>query len=474
MKNITKLILTASLLSTLFLAGCEDYLDINDDPNNPVSAPIQGLLTNATFETAQNTYRMGSITSYYVQYLASPNTASSTDTQEALSFGTQWFRLYDVLTDLSDLELLAEEEGATQVLGIAKILKAYNLALLVDAWGDVPYSEAFFAETLNPSYDSQSALYDEVFTLITEGIDALQQPNSSIIAGNEDFIYGGETERWIQFGNTLMARYLNHLSKQSSYDPNAVLAAVENGFVSNDDDAQVTYYEEQVNPWASVAIDNAGLILGGWISEQTVEHLDGTTYGVEDPRISFLIGTTDEGEFVGVENGAGRGNAPESGAFSALTTDNFYSTRTAPLVIASYAELKFIEAEAALRATPAQPVRAYQAYLEGIEAHMDKLGVDEDDKNDYLSNTAVAEGSESLTVADVMREKYTALFLNPETWVDARRYDYNYANMDLPANLNPDLGGEFIRRLAYPDSEEQRNGENVPDVSLSDRIFWDQ
>lgn len=474
MKNIIKLILTASLLSILFLGGCEDYLDINDDPNNPVSAPILGLLTNATFETAQNTYRMGSITSFYVQYLASPNTASSTDTQEPLSFGTEWFRLYDVLTDLADLERLAEEEGATQVLGMAKILKAYNLALLVDAWGDVPYSEAFFAETLNPSYDSQSALYDEIFTLIEEGIDVLLQPNSSIIAGSEDFIYGGETGLWVQFGNSLKARYLNHLSKQSSYDPNAVLTAVDNGFLSYDDDAQVTYYDEEVNPWASVAIDNAGLILGGWISEQTVEHLDGTTYGVEDPRIGLLIGTTDEGEYTGVENGAGRGNAPESGAFSTLTTGNFYSARTAPLVIASYAELKFIEAEAALRASPAQSERAYQAYLEGIEAHMDKLGVDQVDKNDYLSNASVAVGSGSLTIDDVMREKYIALFLSPETWVDARRYDYYYKDMDLPANLNPDLGGQFIRRLVYPDSEEQRNGENVPDISLSDRIFWDQ
>lgn len=474
MKNITKLILTTSLSSILFLGGCEDYLNINDDPNNPTSAPVQGLLTNATFETAQNTYRMGSFTSYYVQYLASPNTNSSTDTQEALSFGNDWFRLYDILTDISDLEILADEQGATQVLGIAKILKAYNLSLLVDAWGDVPYSEAFFAENLNPSYDSQSSLYNEIFTLLEDGIDALEQPNSTIVAGNEDFIYGGETDRWIQFAHLLQARYLNHLSKQSSYDPDAVLAAVDSGFLSNDDDAQVTYYEEQVNPWASVAIANAGLILGGWISEQTVEHLDGTTYGVEDPRIGFLFAPNDDDEYAGVENGAGRGNAPEQGAFSALTTDNFYSARTAPLVIASYAEQKFIEAEASLRSNPADQARAYQAYLDGIEAHMDKLGVDEADKNAYLTDPAVAVGSGALTIDDVMREKYVALFLSPETWVDARRYDYSYADMTIPVDLNPDLGGEFIRRLVYPDSEEQRNGENVPDVSLSDRIFWDE
>jgi len=474
MKNVTKVLFIAVFSSILLLAGCDDYLSINDDPNNPTSAPALGLLTNATFETAQNTYRMGSTTSYYVQYLASPNTNSALDTQEPLSFGNDWFNLYDVMTDLSDLEVLAEEQGATQLVGIAKILKAYHLALVVDSWGDAPYSDAFFAETLNPEYDAQSELYNTVSTLLSDGITQLQAQNSTINAGNEDFIYGGDSAKWIQLGYMLQARYANHLSKQSSYNPAAVLSAVDNGFASNDDDAEVEYYDSQVNPWASVAIANAGLILGGWISEQTVQHLDGTTYGVEDPRLGVLISPNDDDEFVGVENGAGRGNAPEAGAFSVLTTDNYYSTRTAPIVIASYAEQKFIEAEAALRSTPAQTARAYQAYLDGIAAHMDKIGVDPVDRDAYLSDPAVAVGAGALTVDDVMREKYVAMFLHPEAWVDARRYDYSYANMTVPANLNQDLGGQFIRRLAYPDSEEQRNGQNVPEVSLTDRLFWDQ
>jgi len=474
MKNAIKVLLITVFSFVLLLAGCDNYLDVNDDPNNPTSAPALGLLTNATFETAQNTYNMGSTTSYYVQYLASPNTSSALDTQEPLSFGNDWFNLYDVMTDLTDLEVLAVEEGATQLVGISKILKAYHLAMLVDAWGDAPYTDAFFAETLNPEYDDQATLYGTVSTLLNEGIDQLEAQNSTINAGSEDFIYGGDTTKWIQLGYMLQARYQNHLSKQSSYNPAAVLSALDNGFASNDDDAQVEYYDSQVNPWASVAIANAGLILGGWISEQTVQHLDGTTYGVEDPRLSVLISPNDDDEFVGVENGAGRGNAPEAGAFSVLTVDNYYSTRTAPIVIASYAEQKFIEAEAALRSNPAQTARAYQAYLDGITAHMDKVGVDPVDRDAYLGDPAVGVGAGSLTVDDVMREKYVALFLHPETWVDARRYDYSYQDMTIPANLNQDLGGEFIRRLGYPDSETQRNGQNVPDVNLTDRLFWDQ
>jgi hypothetical protein len=472
MKIFYSSIKIACIATLVFLSGCGDFLDINEDPNNPTEAPAQGLITNATFETAQNIYRMGSISSYYVQYLASPNQASATDVHEAISYGDQWYRLYDVLTDLTDLEVLAEEQGATHYVGIAKVLKAVNLAMLVDAWGDVPYSDAFFAETLNPTYDDQEALYGEIFTLLEDGITQLQQPNSTIVPGNEDFIYGGDVDKWIRMAHMLRARYLNHFSKQSSYDPAAVLAAVDNGFTSNDDDAQVTYYEEQVNPWASVAIANAGLILGGWMSEQIVTHMNGDTYGVVDPRIETFMSTNDNGEYIGVRNGAGRGSAPEQGAFSVLTTETFYAGRTAPILIATYAEQKFIEAEAAFHA--GLTTRAYQAYLDGIDAHMDKVGVEEAEKQAYLTDPAVAVGETNLTLDHIMKEKYVAMFLHPEAWVDARRYDYQYQGMELPANHNPDLGGEFIRRLVYPDSETQRNAENVPSVSLGDRLFWDQ
>ena len=44
--------------------------------------------------------------------------------------------------------------------------------------------------------------------------------------------------------------------------------------------------------------------------------------------------------------------------------------------------------------------------------------------------------------------------------------------MTLAANLNPSLNGQFIGRLAYPDDDVSRN-ENVPSVTLLDRIWWD-
>ncbi len=467
-KNKLYTILGAGILLTA--SACESFLDVNENPNNPEDAPISGLMTNSTYETALNVQRIGSATSNYVQYLASPNPATSSDTMDPVNFSGTWFSLYNVMTDVNEIIRKAEESGANHYLGAGQILMALNLGMTVDIFGDVPFSESFNFETVTPAYDSDEQLYQQVLSLLDQGIANLQG-ETAISIGADDFIFGGDIDKWIRFGNSLKARFLLHTKETSTYNANEVLAAVLAGFQSNDDDAAVTFFEQRFNPWAQVAINNSNLLLGGWISEQFVQALDGTSYPTVDPRLPLMIGTTDEGEFIGTVNGAGRGDAPEQGARSTLIPGQFYTSTTSPLLIATYAELKFIEAEAALASDPA---RAYAAYLAGIEAHMDMLGVSEEDKAAYLADESVSVGAGALTMDEIMKEKWVAMFLHPETWNDARRFDYAYKDMTLPENLNPELNGNYIRRLAYPDSEVSRNGNNVPNVTLLDRIWWDQ
>lgn len=462
----------------LMTAACDSFLDVNENPNNPEDAPITGLLTNSTYETTLNVYRGGSAISNYVQYLASPNPSSSSDIMDPTDFSNTWFSLYNVMTDLDVIIKKSEEQDAGHYKGAAQILMALNLGMTVDFFGDVPFSQSFNFETVTPAYDNDEELYTRILMMLDEGIANLQG-NTAISMGADDFIYGGDVASWIKFGNSLKARFLLHTKGSSAYNATEILSAIDAGFTSNDDDAKVVFFEQRFNPWAQVAINNENLLLGGWISEQFVQALDGTTYPTVDPRLPLMIGTTDEGEFIGTVNGAGRGDAPEQGARSTLVPGQYYTSTLSPLLIATFAELKFIEAEAAL---DTDKDRAYAAYLAGIEAHMDMFSYeDEDDqevyetaKASYLADPSVAVGANALTLDLIMKEKWVAMFLHPETWNDARRFDYAYKDMDLPANLNPDLNNQFIRRLAYPASEVSRNGNNVPSVTLLDRIWWDQ
>ena len=470
MKFNNKIVAIVGTSLLLGASSCESYLDVNTNPNNPTDAPISGLMTNITYETSLNVYREGSAVANYVQYLASPNPGSGSDTMDPLNFSSLWFNLYNVMTDLNEMTKKAQESGANHYLGAGQVLMAFNLGMTVDLFGDVPYSESFNFTTVTPSYDDDEQLYSQVLGLLDQGISNLQGETTASI-GDDDFIYGGDIENWIKFAYTLKARYLIHTKGTSTYNATALLEAVSNGFDSNDQNAQVFFFEQRFNPWAQDAINNANLLLTGWISEQFIEALDGTSYPTFDPRLPLLVGTTDDGEFIGTVNGAGRGNAPEQGARSTLVEGQYLTSRQSPLLIATYSELKFIEAEAAL---DSDRDRAYEAYMEGIEANMDMLSVDESEKTEYLNHPSVAVGASNLTLDLIFKEKYVALFLHPETWNDARRFDYGYKDFTQPANMNPDLGGEYIRRFAYPDSEQSRNGNNVPSVTLLDRIWWDQ
>ena len=482
MKYTMKYALVLVMMS-LVVFSCDDYLDINENPNFPTDAPINGLMTRTTLESARNTNRVAGTVSFFTQHFASPNAATSTDTHQSVSYGVAWSSLYSVLSDLAEMDIKAENLNAPHYGGIAKILTAYNLGLLTSMFGDAPYSEALFAQSLNPPYDSSEDIYGVMLQMLTDGLADLNQAQSSVSPGADDFIFQGDLASWRRTAYALRARYLNHYSKLGTYNPAAVLAAVDNAFQGNAHDFQMNFFEGQgvgaENPWYRLAVNNAGLLLGGWLSSQFVDQLNGTTFGIVDPRVSFITDTVSVaahpqvGQYVGTRNGAGRGADPEQRVRAVLAVGSWYANEpTDPLQMATYAEMKFIEAEAALRA--GQAGRAAAAYEAGIRAHMEKLGVDPADIDAYWANPEVSTG---IDLDKIMKEKYVAMFLIPEAWNDARRFDYGYVGFQIPANHNPALGGQHIRLVRYPDSELQRNAAQVPDRGVANpllgRIFWD-
>ena len=215
--------------------------------------------------------------------------------------------------------------------------------------------------------------------------------------------------------------------------------------------------------------------------------MDGTSYPFasaeldNDPRLDIIAFNEAEGEpLIGGINGAGKGNAN-----ARFAEDSYYTSQTAPIEMVTYAEHKFIEAEARFllnggdAGSEGSTEQAYQAYLEGIEADMDKVGVSSANANLYLSDASIAVGGDNLSLDLIMKEKYLAMFLHPEVWTDMRRYDYNdnvYKDLDLPVAHNPFLEGRWVRRVRYPDSEYSRNDVNVQESTkdVSTRLWWDQ
>jgi len=123
--------------------------------------------------------------------------------------------------------------------------------------------------------------------------------------------------------------------------------------------------------------------------------------------------------------------------------------------LVSYREIKFIEAEAIAR-TSGDPT---PAFLAGIEAHFDHLGVSGYDAYVAANYTGTP------TLEDILTEKYIALFTQPEVYNDWRR-------TDIPA-LTPTTGSAIPVRYPYGEDEITFNP-NVPDVDIfTDKVGWD-
>lgn len=464
-----KLLIPGIAVMALLFTSCDKFLDVNTDPNRPTKPPINGLLAATTQQTALNFFRLGNTSSYYVQYLASPNSASPTDIYDRLDASGTWRSIYDNMADLYDMEKLAIEQNSSEHLGVSKVLMAINLSLIYPTWGAAPFGEALSGDNYTPAYESEESLHNHTVRLLDEGIAELRKTTSAVRLGTaQDFVHAGNRLNWIRTAYSVKARVLNRLSKKSSYNAANVLSAVDSGYTSNAQDAKVSVFTVR-NPWAAVARNNAALVLDGWISDNLIKAMNGSRTGVVDPRIPFYTDTTRFGDYRGTPNGRGRIGTGTNREESYLTINDYYSGDNSPLFIMTYEELKMIEAEAALRS--GNKTRAYAAYIEGIRAHLTKVGVSAADRTAYLSNAKVAVGADNLTLADIFREKYIIMFLHPESWVDARRFDFAYAGFTLPIGA---LLTTPIRRLDYPSSEQSRNAANTPEVpSLSAPLWFD-
>jgi hypothetical protein len=460
-------------LAAASIASCKKFLDVNNNPNAPTKPPINGLLTRVTQNVALNVFRVSNITSYYVQYLASPNPASPTDVYEPIDASSTWTFLYNNMTDAYDLEKLGREQGATQYQGVAKVMQAMDLSLVHSLWGAAPFISAFGGENLTPSYDDAQTIFQKCLSLLDEGIALLGQSGSTITiptgGDSPDLIHHGDTNAWIRTAHALKARLLNQLSDTPQYSATSIFAELSASYTSEAQDAFITTFDVR-NPWNQVALNNQNLLLDGWLSDYYVNAMTGTTFGIADPRLPLTASLTKFGDYRGTRNGKGRTGSGTTKDESYISLTGYYSSDDSPLYIISYDELKFIEAEAAFRSS--DKPRAYAAYLEGIRANMDKMGVAPADRDAYINDPSVSVGAANLTLDLIFKEKYKAMFLMPVTWDDARRFEYQYKDFQLPLNV---VTSSFVRRLVYPSVETSRNGANVPSVSsVTQKLWWDQ
>jgi Starch-binding associating with outer membrane/Susd and RagB outer membrane lipoprotein len=441
-KKINSIGLALATVALLTFSSCEKFFgDVNVDPNAPIDAsPAAILLTAETrlvYTIGGDFSRFGSVFTQHVDGYDRQFAGYQNYTFVPGDFGTAWSNLYSgVLADLKQLKLKADAGKLDAYGGVARVLEAHSLMMLTDYFGDVPYSNGLDAEkTFQPTYDTQAQLYTTILALLTEARTKLATPiaGANRAVGN-DIIYGGKTAQWIKYANVLAARAYLHQGKLDAGNYAKALAELaKGGFGSSADDARFGFVGGGTAdaPWSQYNGQRQDILVGA----RYVKHFT----DLADPRKATYGAALDEKHPI--------------------------FTPTQAVALATYTEQKFIEAECKLKIAAPDAAGAKAAMLEGIKSSFAEAGVTDAAKyTAYIAQATV--NPATVTMNQVMLQKYLALFADPEVFNDWRR-------TGIPA-LTPNLGTFVPRRFLYPQSELDLNTNAPKGTKLSDRVGWDK
>nr|WKN38300.1 SusD/RagB family nutrient-binding outer membrane lipoprotein [Tunicatimonas sp. TK19036] len=489
MNKIITTILSAVVL--LWTSGCEDYLDVNDTPNNPLSVTpdvlLPTVLAGAAFANANELNRFTTVTMQY-NYGASGGPASYDEYDISGSdFNNQWeFEIYGgALINARECISAAEEINGNAYVGISKIMQAYTFALTTDFWGDIPYSEALLGDSgvIQPQLDPQELIYlggetdgrnvQSLFDLVKEGLSDLTM-ESAVAPGADDIVYGGDLALWTRAGNTLLLKLAMQLSEVApERAQQEIEAVVSQGDVYIDDNAQdlnVNFggsigSQSPIYSYTNVSLFRSDMMLSSRFQERLEDY--------NDPRLPIFY-TRPTGEYVSFENGA-TVTLPASNTFSQFNSYITGANGEGPVRLLTNFQTKFILAEAALRFGITAAGTAQELYQEGIRASMELTGFTAEEIDAYfLANPTIVtlSGSADEQLAQIIEQKYIAFTgYGYEPWNDFRRTGYP----DLPVALNASgIDGTIPLRVVYT-SQTIANNANVPNNPPRSNVpvWWD-
>lgn len=513
-----KYILSTWIILALITMGCEKgFIEKN---TNPVLAttidPVYELVNAQIIGIGINIYE-GPMVQQAQHLLGGAEEGGNRNTWQDMHSANHFNSLYgnQVRSLVDVINITKDDSTRTNLYNMARILKAYTFQLLVDTYGDVPYTEAGrgYLEGINfPRYDDQRLIYDDIAKELQEAVDALDATKDRV---TQEMYYGGDIPRWKRLGNSLLLRVGMRYTKIDEAKARSLVEIATNPLrggvmTSNSDNMVLKANSIQNNP-------SNGFITGSvryiWhVGKPFVDHLQTNN----DPRLQYIaalypnpastnpgIPNTDPASQIGVPYGysditiesapgyPGKiGNAFRYSQFNRSTIGRIDSW----LYYVTYAQTQLLMAEARYRGyiTTGEVRDYYEAGIRGHMTQVDTWGssgapspITIAEQDAYLTQPAIA--YDPAQALKQINEQYwiASLMIWPEAWANFRRSGYpelnpiNFPGEDAAVSIS--TGGDgFIHRLQYPLKEWSVNTENVQEAAdriggdnLGVRVFWD-
>ncbi len=526
MNKINKLAII--LVGVFLFTSCEnlleDYLDVNRNPNVSTSNIATEALPVIVFYASQINYDHAEYGTYLSQALTTGGRSQSTSYayKSGWQFLTmnrhpQWRRhFYDIGVNTNYLLEDVAKTNSRNFELIARSIRLMSTQLTTDMFGDMPLSEAYKGNS--PVYDTQESIYawmleeaDELIALY-EDTSVTNAEHNIPITTSMDRIYEGDMEKWKQFTKAIKARIL--LRKLPNWENTP---AVCNQIISLVNEVLIKWDEPRYQYPGGVAERNCPWgpsqpSVNGWESRKN--ELDAAipskfllvdmmgllprplpTGPSDDPRLPKLMSPRP------APNGTGaniyrylENNYGMDATFRATNYPDLYksiwTTNTSYIPLITTEELLFIKAEAQYWNNDKSG--AFETTKEAVQYNFDRLEVLPVHANRFFNNNKYLPQSD-FNIGHLMRQKYVAMYLQPEQWTDMRRYAYSndfneikydgvaiYPTLRRPYNLyepywgtRADKNGAWIQRINYdPETEEKYNRQELERLGAFRNPEW--
>lgn len=489
-----KIFFASLLILGLSLTSCDDYLDINQDPNSPTQENMTpDMMLPAVELNVAHSYGdflrtvSGYYTQYYSQYFGTSNYLDYSQFNMSPTRSSGMYTQFNtrVLNNIKTIRQLAEanEEWGTYLA--ATTLRVFTYQVLVDCYGEVPYTQAQNLEYLTPEYDEGTVIYDGILAELDE---ALAKVSGNDQVATSLLFPGGTAADWIKFANALKLRILTRESGVK--DVNGQIAALinENNFPTSNVEFAGCWKNEagQANPFF---MEDAFASYGA--SQQNIVlniALLGTMSEYDDARLPAYFSPNGSGAYTGSVSGT---NFSTTASYKAAYWCRPNAHYDDPVVLISTSDVNFYIAE--YYAKNGNSGMAQEYYRKAIEASFANAGV---------SGADAAIAAYPLDLSNYKRaigiQKWVDLsgYNSFEGWCELRRLGYpamgtvtgdqlyneqtDAYNPDLyvpgtlykPIKCNTALNGGILQRFPYAESSANRNANTPAYPGDSAPIFW--
>ena len=393
-----------------------------------------------------------------------------------------------------------DEQGLSDYGAMMRVVQAYAIQMLTDAYGPVAYSSVIEDPTggASFSYDTQESVYNALFTLVDEAIAGFKGTASVADMQAFDYWCNGDIALWKKVANQLKLRLAMRIVKVNpTLAKQKAEEAVQGGVLTSADrdiliNQGLSNELTRMFEWGDCGM-NASLIT--------------MLEGFKDPRLPLYVtknqaavtcedgSTIEEGtKYLGVRGGCNLPSKPNQwGNFSKVIC-----TYTTAFPVMKVAEGYFLRAEGALRGWSMggsakdlyeEGIRisiknelAYKgsiagvtsisdaeidAYLNGTSGQIDFVDPVKAENSIKAMNTLGVKWDEGASKEEklqrIITQKWIANFpLSCEAWAEYRRTGYPKL-MPMAANASGGIvnDAEGARRMPYPTDEYRENRESV-------------